>query len=215
MQRRTAYAIIDAIAQTKGYSRADLFARTRKPELDGLRVLAYVALRDEKGWGAARIGPLFGRDKGGVHRAIQRYDERRKIVDLASQRTPHIEELEAQIRRLCGVEVSQQVAHVLGFEMWRAVFLSVLMESYPRVRSGQDICELYDCAWERLYVSDKRTVSPDMLRQFVSRTRKWAKAEGLPDPITRINPSGLVLSDDMAVWLHAKFGKPVAIQEAA
>lgn len=215
MQRRSAYAIVSSIAQTRGFSKEDLFARTRVPELDRLRVLSYVALRDEKGWGAARIGSLFNRDKGGIHRAIQRHDEREKIVDLASQRTLPIEELEAQVRRLSGVELSQQVCHRLGFPMWKAVFLSILMTSYPRVRKAEDLCELYDCAWERLYVNDKDAVSPDMLRQFLSRIRKWAKEEGLPDPVHRVTPGGMILSDEMAVWLHCRFGQPIAVQEAA
>lgn len=215
MQRRSAYAIVTDIAQTKGFSKEDLFARTRVPELDRLRVLSYVALRDEKGWGASRIAVLFNRDKGGIHRAMKRHDERSKIVDLASQRPCQVEELEAQVRRLSGVELCLQVSHRLDFPMWKAVFLSILMESYPRVRTGEDICELYDCAWERLYVTDKDAVSPEMIRQFSSRIRKWARDEGLSPPIHRINPGGMVLSDEMAVWLHSKFGKPIAVMEAA
>lgn len=213
--KRSAYAILDAVAQSKGYARPDIMARTRVPELDVLRVTAYVALRDEKGWGASRIARLFDRDKGGIHRAMKRHDERSKIVDLASQHTPYVEELEAQIRRMSGCELSHQVAHRLGFASWQAVFLSCLMESYPSVITVEKLCTLYDWAFERLYVSDRDPVAPDMVKQFVSKLRKWCVTQGLSEPITRVNPGGIILTDEMALWLHNQFGKPVYVAEAA
>jgi hypothetical protein len=46
---------------------------------------------------------------------------------------------------------------------------------------------------------------------FCFHIRKKFTSIGLPDPVTAIRPRGYVLNYEAAVWLHNRFGRPVAI----
>ena len=115
------------------------------------------------------------------------------------------------MRRITGVNITLQVGHELGIATWQAIFLSILMEAYPNVKTSEQIMEAYEGAAERLYQAESPNANDSQIRTFCFHVRKRFTAIGLPDPVTAIRPRGYVLTYDAAVWLHNRFGRPVAI----
>lgn len=209
---QTARAIIADIAALHGYTADDLLGSSRSGALSRARRQTYLTLHRDKAWNQARIAEQFGRNRSQVCRALV-LAERDERTLRAAQGDPHyVLALESQMRRLSGSELALQVARTLAVPIWQAIFLAILMESYPRVRSTTEMCELYDAAVERLHYGRSSSVEAEHLRSFVTRVRKNFAAQGLSSPVVTLS-GALVLSDEIAPWLHNRFGKPVSIPD--
>jgi len=119
------------------------------------------------------------------------------------------EELEAQIRRLAGVEIIHLVTDATGAPYFQAQFMSVLIEAYPRIITVDTLCELYDAAGERMGMRDRKPSDDDMVRQFLYRSRLHFESIGLTEPAERIGRNGVRLTEETARWLCYNIGYPV------
>ena len=209
---QTARAVISEVAASYGYTTDDLLGSSRSGALSIARRRAYITLYRAKGWNQARIAEQFGRNRSQVCRALVLAEQEERILRAAQEDPHYVLALESQIRRLSGAELSLQVARDLAVPIWQGIFLAILMESYPRVRSITEMCELYDAAAERLHYGRSSSVNAEHLRSFVTRVRKNFAAQGLPSPVVNLL-GAIVLSDEIAPWLHNRFGKPVSIPD--
>lgn len=204
-------AIVRAIAETHGFSLDALIGFTQTDALCRARAEAMTALAD-KGWSLAQISSLFGnRARSTILRAINTHQNRARNTEDYRKNPWLVEEVEAQIRRLAGVNLAPQVAHELTIPTWQAIFLAILMEAYPNVKTADQIMEAYVAAVERIYRGDEPEVMDSQIRTFCYHIRQRFIALGLPDPVEAIRPRNYVLSYDAAVWLHNRFGKPVTV----
>ena len=206
----SAMSLVKAIAETRGYSADDLRGRSKLASISRLRRRAYLALEEQKGWSQSQIGRLFRRDRSQVCRGLVLARRERALETITKTDPEYVEELEAQMRRLSGVNLAFQLSHSLDVPVWQAIFLGILMENYPRVRSRSEVCELYDAAAERLGYGNGGEIKDDFVRSFTSRIGRKFASDGLPHPVASIS-GALVLSDAIAPWLHNRFGKPIAV----
>jgi hypothetical protein len=205
-------ALVAKIAAEHGYHPDALIGSSRDPHVCRARARAMKALHEDKGWSIRRIGALFGgRSPGTVHKVLSVHKTRQESVRLYVEHPDLAHEVEAQMRRITGVNITLQVGHELGIATWQAIFLSILMEAYPNVKTSEQIMEAYEGAAERLYQAESPNANDSQIRTFCFHVRKRFTAIGLPDPVTAIRPRGYVLTYDAAVWLHNRFGRPVAI----
>lgn len=208
----SAMAIVSEIASTHGYHANALIGRSQDEGICRARARAMKALREDKQWSLSRIGALFGgRTRCTVLRIVTAHKEREKTVVSYLQHPDLAHEVEAQIRRISGFNLAHQLAHELSVPTWQAIFLGILMEAYPLVKTSDQIMEAYEEATARLYQADSPGAQDSQIRTFNYHIRKRFTELGLPDPVTAVRPRGFVLTYDAAVWLHCKFGRPVAI----
>lgn len=210
--RPSARAIISEVAMASGFTYEDILARTDCKSRGRVRRAAYLALiRRRPDLSVRGIARIVQRSPSRVSRGIALAREEEKIVAPHAQHPDYIFELEAQLRRITGVELALQVAHSLSIPTWQAIFLAILMEAYPYVKTADQICEAYDAASERLDRASTDGIQDASMKTFVTRIRVRFEEMGLPDPVARVRPRALVLTDSAAVWLHNQFGKPVAV----
>ena len=196
--------IVAEIALAHGYHIDALKGRSQDEGVCRARARAMKALRDHdpKKWNLARIGDFFGgRSRCTVLRIISAHKEREKIVVSYLQQDGLIHEVEAQVRRITGLNLAHQVAHELSVPTWQAIFLAILMEAYEE-------------ATARLY-QEAPGAMDSQIRTFSYHIRKRFTEMGLPDPVTAVRPRGFVLSYEAAVWLHNRFGRPLSIAARA
>jgi len=209
--------IVAEIALAHGYHIDALKGRSQDEGVCRARARAMKALRDHdpKKWNLARIGDFFGgRSRCTVLRIISAHKEREKIVVSYLQQDGLIHEVEAQVRRITGLNLAHQVAHELSVPTWQAIFLAILMEAYPLVKTAEQIMEAYEEATARLY-QEAPGAMDSQIRTFSYHIRKRFTEMGLPDPVTAVRPRGFVLSYEAAVWLHNRFGRPLSIAARA
>jgi hypothetical protein len=205
-------ALVAKIAAEHGYHVDALRGRSQDEGVCRARARAMKALRDDRDWTLSRIGVFFGgRSRKTVWAIINAHREREKTVSSYLRHPEMVQEVEAQMRRITGVNITLQVGHELGIATWQAIFLSILMEAYPNVKTSEQIMEAYEGAAERLYQAESPNANDSQIRTFCFHIRKRFTAIGLPDPVTAIRPRGYVLTYEAAVWLHNRFGRPVAI----
>jgi hypothetical protein len=174
------------------------------------------ALNETKGWSIRRIGLFFGgRSPATVHGILSAHKTRQESVRSYTEHPELVHEVEAQMRRITGLNIAHQVAHELSVPTWQAIFLGILMEAYPLVKTAEQIMEAYEAATERLYQADAPGAMDSQIRTFNYHIRKRFTEMGLPDPVAAIRPRGFVLTFDAAVWLHCKFGRPVSVSVRA
>ena len=204
-------ALVAKIAAEHGYHPDALRGRSKDRGVCRARARAMKALQD-RGWSYRRLGLYFGdRSSAAVYYILCALEERQQTVKFYTEHHDHAHEVEAQMRRITGVNLTLQVGHELGIATWQAIFLSILMEAYPNVKTSEQIMEAYEGAAERLYQAESPNANDSQIRTFCFHIRKRFTAIGLPDPVTAIRPRGYVLTYEAAVWLHNRFGRPVAI----
>jgi hypothetical protein len=169
------------------------------------------SLHEERGWSIRRIGRFFGRSPATIHEILLLHKTRQESVRVYTEHPDLAHEVEAQMRRITGLNIAHQLAHELAVPTWQAIFLGILMEAYPLVKTADQIMEAYEAATERLYQADAPGAMDSQIRTFSYHIRKRFTDMGLPDPVTAVRPRGFVLTYDAAVWLHCKFGRPVSI----
>jgi hypothetical protein len=203
-------AIVAEIALTHGYHLDALRGRSQEEGICRARARAMKALR-ERGWSIRKIGTYFGnRTPGAIHYILCHVKERQQTVQGYLEHPGLIHEVEAQVRRITGLNLSHQVAYELSVPTWQAIFLGILMEAYPLVKTAEQIMEAYEEATARLY-QEAPGAMDSQIRTFSYHIRKRFTEMGLPDPVVAVRPRGFVLSYDAAVWLHNRFGRPVSI----
>jgi hypothetical protein len=215
--RRTApsmRAIVAEVAERYGYSADDLIAKSDCKRLGRVRRSAYLTIvRKRPELSQAQIATLFRRSQSRISRGITLAIEEEKTYAPYAHNEDHVFEVEAQLRRIAGTNLALQVGHFLSIPTWQAIFLSVLMEAYPDVKTADQICEAYDATSERLdHGSAKDGIQDASMKTFVTKIRIRFAEMGLEDPVARVRPRALILTDSAAIWLHCRFGKPVAAQ---
>lgn len=215
--RPSAKVIIAEVAERHFFSAEDLLAKTKCKRRGRARREAYLELmRRRPDLSLRRIAGIFGRSPSSVCEAVALgREEAQKSVRIETERLLYAEEVEAQLRRITGVELSLQVAHSLSIPTWQAIFLAILMEAYPYVKTADQICEAYDAASERLDRASTDGIQDASMKTFVTKIRNHFRNMGLPDPVARVRPRALVLTDAAAIWLHNRFGRPVAVTSRA
>ena len=210
--------IVAEIALAHGYHADALRGHSQDRRICRARARAMDALRrqDPKKWSLEKIGTFFGgRDRSTVLRILNAHKSRENNVAGYLQHPELVHEVEAQMRRITGLNIAHQVAHELSVPTWQAIFLGILMEAYPLVKTAEQIMEAYEAATERLYQADAPGAMDSQIRTFNYHIRKRFTEMGLHDPVAAIRPRGFVLTFDAAVWLHCKFGRPVAVSVRA
>lgn len=102
-------AIVAKIAADHGYHPDALIGPSRDPHVCRARARAMKALHEDKGWSIRRIGALFGgRSPGTVHKVLSVHKTRQESVRLYVEHSDLAYEVEAQMRRLCGVNITLQ-----------------------------------------------------------------------------------------------------------
>lgn len=207
-------AIVAEIALAHGYHVDALKGRSQDRGICRARARAMKALKDHHNWSIRRIGRFFGgRSPGTVQGILDAYQARQESVRGYTEHPDFAHEVEAQVRRITGLNLYHQVAHELSLPTWQAIFLGILMEAYPLVRTAEQIMEAYEAASERLY-QEAPGAMDSQIRTFNYHIRKKFDAMGLPEPVAAVRPRGFVLTYEAAVYLHNKFGRPVALMEA-
>lgn len=206
-------ATVTEIALKYGLSAEALRGRSQDRLVCKARAEAMVALlRQDKSleW----VGNFFGgRDRSTVHRLVKAHENRQQNVVSYLQQPDLVYEVEAQMRRITGMNLAHQVAYKLGIPTWQAIFLGILMEAYPLVKTSEQLLEAYEAARERLYQDDPGQVQDTQIRSFSHHIRKAFEGMGLPDPVAAVRPRGIVLTHSAAVWLSNQFGKPLIVSE--
>lgn len=206
-------ATVTEIALQHGLSAEALRGRSQDRRVCRARALAMIALQ-EQGKSLEWIGAFFGgRDRSTVHRLVMAEKNRQKNVVSYMQHPELVHEVEAQMRRITGMNLAHQVAYKLGIPTWQAIFLGILMEAYPLVKTSEQLLEAYEAARERLYQDDPGQVQDTQIRSFSHHIRKAFEAMGLPDPVAAVRPRGMVLTYEAAVWLSNQFGKPFIVTD--
>ena len=214
--RPSAKAIIAEVAERHGFTAEDLIAKSDCKRRGRARRAAYLALsRRRPDLSQQWIANHFDRSQSRISRGIALAAEEERTYAPYAHDPEYVLEVEAQLRRITGVELSLQVAHSLSIPTWQAIFLAILMEAYPYVRTADQICEAYDAASERLDRASTDGIQDASMKTFVTKIRAHFQAMGLPDPVARVRPRALVLTDAAAIWLHNKFGRPVAVTARA
>lgn len=212
----SARAIISEIAAQHGYNADALIGWSQERAVCRARSRAMKILREEKRWSLERIGKEFGgRSRKTVWAIISAHREREKSVSGYMRHPDLVHEVEAQMRRILGLNLTHQLACELSVPTWQAIFLAMLVEAYPRVMTAEQMLEAYEAATERLYQSDSGRVQEAQIRQFGLRIRRAFAEMGLPDPVISVRPRGMVLSYEAACWMHCKFGRPLAVPTQA
>lgn len=207
-------AIMAQIAEQHGYSVEALRGRSQEEGVCRARARAMKALR-ERGWSVRKLGAYFGgRSASTVHNILCHVNERQQSVRPYYEHPELVHEVEAQIRRITGVNLTHQVAYQLSIPTWQAIFLSILMEAYPNVRTAEQIMEAYEAASERLN-QESNGAMDSQIRTFNYHIRKRFEALGLPEPVDAIRPRGFVLTYAAAVWLQNQFGRPLLLTQPA
>jgi hypothetical protein len=205
-------SIVSEIAMAHGYHANALLGRSQEEGICRARARAMKTLHEDKAWSLTRVGVLFGgRSRKTVWAIINAHKEREKSVSGYLRHPDLAHEVEAQMRRITGLNIAHQLAHELSVPTWQAIFLGILMEAYPLVKTADQIMEAYEAATERLYQADAPGAMDSQIRTFNYHIRKRFVDLGLPDPVTAVRPRGFVLTFDAAVYLHCRFGRPVSI----
>jgi hypothetical protein len=207
-------AIVSQIAEQHGYTVEALRGRSQEESLCRARARAMKALR-ERGWSIRRLGTYFGnRSASTVHNILCHVNERQQSVRSYYEHPDLVHEVEAQIRRITGVNLTHQVAYQLGIPTWQAIFLTILMEAYPNVRTSEQIMEAYEAASERLHQQSNGAMD-SQIKTFNYQIRRHFRSLGLPEPVDAIQPRGFVLTYPAAVWLSNQFGRPLLLTQPA
>lgn len=210
-KERSARAIALEVAERYGLTHDDILAHSDCPVRAKARKMAVYEVRQKKGWSWNQLAAHFQRGRSVVRRY---YEEIEKSVPSRGAQPTQDVEVEAQFRRLSGVDTSLKITEVLGIEIWKALFLGVLAETYPRIMPASNLLELYDAAAVRSNYKPEGTFANDwQLRQFSSQIKKWAASEGLPVPLEHHRAGMITLSRPFAFWLHNQVGRPVMIFE--
>lgn len=205
-------AIIQAVAEQYGYTAEALIGRSQARDIVRVRGKAALAVaRRFPNKSLSELGHLFKRSKQVMQVIIRTAKESEKIVSGNMGQEDYILEVEAQIRRISGVNLSHQVQHALEIQSWQAILLSILMEAYPRVMTYDQLLEAYEAAYERLYQESVTQKQDTLIRTFCHNIRRKFNEWGLENPVITVSPRGVILSHSAAGWLHSKFGKPVAV----
>lgn len=209
-------SIVALVAEKHGYSPEDLYAKSDCKRIGRVRRAAYLAItRQRPELSQSQIAAIFNRDRTRINKGIALAIKEEKICAPYAHTPDYIFEVEAQMRRIAGTNLALQVGHSLSIPTWQAIFLSVLMESYPNVKTADQICEAYDVTSERLDHGTARDGIQDAsMKTFVTKIRQRFAEMGLEDPVARVRPRALILTDSAAIWLHCRFGKPVAVATA-
>lgn len=206
-------ALVAEVALAHGYHVDALKGRSQERGICRARARAMKMLQSEHSWSVRRIGRFFGnRSPGTVQGILDAHQIRLESVRSYTEHPDLVYEVEAQVRRITGYNLSLQVAHELSIPPWQAIFLSILMEAYPLVRTAEQIMEAYEAATERLY-QEAPGAMDSQVRTFNFHIRKKFQSLGLPEPVAAIRPRGFVLTYPAAVWLHNRFGRPVSVAE--
>lgn len=201
-------ATVTEVALKYGLSAEALRGRSQDRLVCRARAEAMKALREQRRsleW----IGNFFGgRSRSTVLRLVNTAENRQQNVAPYMQHPEMAHEVEAQMRRITGLNLAHQVAYKLSIPTWQAIFLGILMEAYPLVKTSEQILEAYEAARERLYQDDPGQVLDAQIRSFSYHIRKAFETMGLPDPVASVRPRGMVLTNEAAVWLSNQFGRP-------
>lgn len=208
----TGRAIIHATATRHGIAPEDIMGRSQAKHIVAARRKAVAEVhRVHPRMTYAQIGRLFHRSRNGIYQILGNERRREKIVTSGMEHDDYILEVEAQLRRICGMNICHQVAHSLEIHFFEGMMLSILMENYPRVMTYDQILEAYEAAHERIYADRTEPKSDSLIRTFCQNIRKHFRSAGLPNPVETISPRALILSPEGAEWLHGRFGKPTAM----
>lgn len=204
-------AIVSEIALAHGYHANALLGRSQDEGICRARARAMKALRDDKQWSLERIGVLFGgRTRATVWNILNAHKEREKTVSSYLIQDGLAHEVEAQIRRITGMNLSHQLSHELTIAPWQSILLGILIEAYPLVKTADQIMEAYEEATARLY-QESQGAMDSQVKTFNHHIRKRFEQMGLPNPVAAVRPRGFVLTYEAAVWLHNRFGRPVSV----
>jgi hypothetical protein len=130
------------------------------------------SLHEERGWSIRRIGRFFGRSPATIHEILLLHKTRQESVRVYTEHPDLAHEVEAQMRRITGLNIAHQLAHELAVPTWQAIFLGILMEAYPLVKTADQIMEAYEAATERLYQADAPGAMDSQIRTFSYHIRK-------------------------------------------
>ena len=208
----TGRAVIQAVAEQHGLSAEALIGRSQAKEITKARGKAALAVRKRfPTKSLAEIGRLFNRNKNTIDYILKLAEKNEKIVRGNLGQEDYILEVEAQMRRICGINLSHQVQYALGINAAPAILLSILMDAYPRVMTYDQVLEAYEAAVERLYQKEMEQKRDGLIRTLNHTLRRSFSEMGLPNPVDVVTPRALVLSHDAAAWLHSRFGRPAAV----
>lgn len=211
-EAKTGRAIIQAMAERHGLTAEAVLSRSQIEEINIVRGKAALAVRRRfPGKSLSELGRLFNRTKQNMQALIRSAEAREKIVKSNLGQEDYILEVEAQMRRICGLNLFHQVQHALQINASPALLLSILMEAYPRVMTYDQILEAYEAACERLYQKEMEQKRDGLIRTLNHTLRRAFSEMDLPNPVEVVTPRALVLSHDVAVWLYGRFGRPVAV----
>lgn len=203
--------LVNDILEPHGFMFEDLVSRSRHPHLDRLRGRCYLELEQKREWSHQQIGFLVNRDR----RTISNVIRKQRSQPMRQKTGDTVEELRAQIRRLSGVELAPRLTKELDLKLWQSIFLAILAETYPRVLTPDALLELYEEGAVRIGYrehGDDVDLSREMMRQFIYRVRRHFQDRGLPNPLTSVRPGMVVLSDEIAPWMQAQFGRPFSVK---
>lgn len=200
-------ALLQPIARRHAVTVEDMISSSQRKHIVQARGEAVVMLRDHQRYSWSRIGGILQRNRNTCMRLYMSAEKRgaRRVHQYDA------EEIYAQLRRVSGVNIGYQITDIAGLKPWQSQFLAILAEAYPRVITVDTLCELYDSA-SAILEQDRKSVDNELVRQFMHKTRKSFREQGLPEPVTRIPPEGIRLTHDCARWLCYNIGVPGVVE---
>lgn len=159
-------------------------------------------LKLEHGWSYGQIARVLRCRRSAIQHALAS-----PVKRDAEQR---VEGLEATLRRYLGLDLAPEIAAKTGLSRSFSLWLSILVEAYPRTLSAERMLEQYEHAAEILRV-ETGDLSDNTVRVAVLRIRRHFAEVGLADPIETVASCGYRLAPDVVGWMAANFGKPASV----
>lgn len=204
--KRAAKEILSDVCAKWNCSIRDLKDVTRSPMLDRAKKDAYYKLRTELEWNDGRIGSYMGnKTRQAITKALLNYTPHTRL-----SAEEEIDSLRLQIKRLTGQNTSYLLKDKVDLPIWQCIPIAILIEAYPRVKTREQICELYGYAMAEATGdrSKEDGASLSVLKSAISQGRRAVLEHGLPDPYKILSPSGVKLSEEFAEWSACNIGRP-------
>lgn len=179
------------------------------------RAEAAHALKHELGWSIRMIGGYLGYSHTRARKLLafhEKWVRRAPVIVPTPDPDGRIRELEAEIARLAGTYLCEQMAKKFDLRMRCAIVLSIMSEAYPRYVRGPAILELYNEACEVLgYGQAQDGATHNLIAKNIGDLDKQLREVGFDGKgVMEVGdlPSSRRLTDEAAQWLYEQIGAP-------
>jgi hypothetical protein len=161
------------------------------------------ALKLQHGWSYGQVARVLRCTRPAVLKLTRQPAPEPDLVDK-------VESLELSLRRYLGLDLAPEISAKTGLGRSFSLWLSLLVEAYPRTLSTDTMLSMYEHAAElsRMETGD---LNENSVRVAVLRIRRHFSDIGLADPVETVSAGGYRLAAGVASWMAANFGRPANV----